>query len=113
LIAGGFVQNWPVAAATIARNPSQNPPSPTSAVEIDRSRIAATDRGPGAVQANLDANDPRMCGSSLSLSPASDGGTMASIKCGPGADNACSNACTKPSVSVARTACDPPLRRSR
>jgi hypothetical protein len=38
-----------------------------------------------------------------------DGGTMASIKCGPGVDNACSNACTKPSVSAARTACDPRL----
>jgi hypothetical protein len=52
------------------------------------------------------SSDPRMCGSSLNLSPASDGGTMASIKCGPGVDNACSNACTKSSVSAARTACD-------
>jgi hypothetical protein len=34
---------------------------------------------------------------------------MASIKCGPGADNACSNPCTKPSVSAAGTACDPRL----
>ena len=53
------------------------------------------------------SSDPGMCGSSLSLSPASD--TMASIKCGPGVNNACSNACTKPSVSAARTASDPRL----
>jgi hypothetical protein len=30
-----------------------------------------------------------MCGGGLNLSPANNGGTMTSIKCGRGVDNAC------------------------